>query len=84
MPKRTTHRNFERRLRYSIRPGSLQNHVGPLGRITRLLCRPNIERQSQTSVFVDDFLDRFFKCDLRTFFQWQSKDTLGNFAHLSP
>src|ERR1035437_6578782 len=39
MPKGTTHSNFERRLRCSIRPGSLQNRVGPLGRITRLLCR---------------------------------------------
>ena len=45
---------------------------------------PNVERQSQTSVFVDDFLDRLFKCDLCPFLRWQSKDTFGNSAHLSP
>jgi hypothetical protein len=38
----------------------------------------------QTSVFVDDSLDRLFECEISGFLQWQAKDTLGNSAHLSP
>ena len=33
---------------------------------------PNVERQAQTSVFVNDFLDRLFECDFGPFLQRQS------------